>query len=549
MGAAIAALSGVPVALSMWWTNVRGDALAAIVLSFDLWFLLTVFLLLPVLITDVLLRTLATVRNDALAGACLLYFLLWFVRMERAHQPFSTELHISFAGMFALFAIVVATAAIFVIGIRRSLFATFVAAVVLSALLELLAQWQTPSRSRADAVGMISAQLRDSRPVASTDAKSLRVLFIGIDGMDWRVVAALLRAHRLPAVEALLKNGRFYQLDNLEMRTSPEIWSAMHSGIGGPEHGIDSYLRWRFTGIKTPIIALPKFGFHAVWLLDRLLMKLQFLRLWSSELVTNRNLRAIPDWAILSQSGKRVIAIDPLPILLAPERLSGSFVIEDGHSVRDYSETGSVLHRVPSYPPSVAGYIRRSMTRAPIFAKLLRRERYDVAIVYTNFLDGAQHMGWRFKHPDGCIVCGDADPQAAFSAEFASSKLADAYVEADRSIAMLIDAFGHDATVILASDHGWEYDDYEHFARPYGMLIVANTGAVGYGGMASVRHVAPTVLVRAGIPPDERMIAALDVAGPALPSRKYPDRREFIAPIAGEGEKLRELRSLGYIGN
>jgi hypothetical protein len=548
MGAAIAALSSVPVALSIWWTNARGDAFAAIVLSFDLWFLLTVLLLLLVLITDVLLRTLATVRNDALAGACFLYFLLWFVRMERAHQPFSIELHISFAGLFALFAIVVATAGVFAIGIRRSPFAAFAAAIVLGALLEILAHWQTPSRSRNDAIGMISAQLRDSRP-ASVHAKSRRVLFIGIDGMDWRSVAALLRARRLPAVEALLKNGRFYQLDNLEMRTSPEIWSAMHTGIGGPEHGIDSYLRWHFGGVRTSVIALPKFGFHSVWFLDRLLMKLQFLRLWSAEQVTNRDLRAIPDWAILSQSGKRVIAIDPLPILLAPERLSGSFVIEDGHSVRDYSETGSALHRVPSYPPSVSGYIRRSMTRTPIFAKLLRRERYDVAIVYTNFLDGAQHMGWRFKHPDGCIVCGDADPQAAFSAEFASSKLADAYVEADRTIAMLIDAFGHDATVILASDHGWEYDDYEHFARPYGMLIVANAGAVGYGGMASVRQVAPTILVLAGIPPDERMIAALDVAGRARPSRRYPDRREFIAPTAGEEEKLRELRSLGYIGN
>lgn len=547
MGAALAALSGVPMALGMWWTNARGEALAAIVLSFDLWLLLTFLLLLPVLIADVLLRTRAGVRGDALAGACLLYFLLWFVRLERAHQPFSTALHISFAGMLALLAIVAATAAIFTIGIRQSAVAACAAAIVLGALLEVLASWQTPSRRRDEAIAMIPAQFRNRRPAAAA-ASSRRVLFIGIDGMDWRAVAALLRTNRLPAVEALLKNGRFYQLDNLDMRTSPEIWSAMHTGIDGPEHGIDSFLRWHFRGVRTPVIALPKFGFHPIWLLDRQLAKLQFLRLWSAEQVTNRDLEALPDWAILSQSGKRVIAINPLPVLLAPERLSGSFIIEDDQFVRDYSDTGASIHRVPSYPRSLQGYTRRAMSRTPIFAKLLGRERYDVAIIYTNFLDGAQHMGWRFKHPDGCLVCGDADPRSAFSAEFASSRLADAYVEADRAIAALVEAFGQDATVILASDHGWEYDDYEHFARPYGMLIVANAGATGYGGLASVRQVAPTLLVRAGVAPAEGMMPALDVAGPALPSRIYPDRREFFAPVFGEDEKLKELRSLGYVG-
>ena len=77
----------------------------------------------------------------------------------------------------------------------------------------------------------------------------------------------------------------------------------------------------------------------------------------------------------------------------------------------------------------------------------------------------------------------------------------------------------------------------------------ALTGAE-YGGVVSVLQIAPTVLTIAGIPPGTAMAAPLDLGQAVQPSRDYSGlvTRTFFDVTAGNGELIRRLHSLGYIG-
>ena len=128
--------------------------------------------------------------------------------------------------------------------------------------------------------------------------------------------------------------------------------------------------------------------------------------------------------------------------------------------------------------------------------------------------------------------------------------MADAYAQVDAELRTLIDAFGGPATVVVVSDHGWEYSEYEHFLSTEGVLIVSGTGATGYGGVADLLSVAPTVLSLLGLPATSGMSPRLADVAPdrgLVPRADSSLPRNFVLEDIVDPDSRDLLRSLGYL--
>jgi tetratricopeptide (TPR) repeat protein len=134
---------------------------------------------------------------------------------------------------------------------------------------------------------------------------------------------------------------------------------------------------------------------------------------------------------------------------------------------------------------------------------------------------------------------------------------------------------GPDATVILASDHGFRTGENRpagssrigegraaEWHRKYGILVMAGPGisAQGGSGDASVLDVAPTILALLGLPVPAYMdgqilTRALDPEflrryPPIIEGGRQADRAGLASPVASSADEaiVQRLRSLGYIG-
>ncbi len=66
-----------------------------------------------------------------------------------------------------------------------------------------------------------------------------KVILIGVDGLEWRVVLDLVGEERLPVLTRLMREGSFGRLETLVPTFSPVIWTTVATGKLPKKHGIE----------------------------------------------------------------------------------------------------------------------------------------------------------------------------------------------------------------------------------------------------------------------------------------------------------------------
>ncbi|MEO8682397.1 MAG: alkaline phosphatase family protein [Vicinamibacterales bacterium] len=356
----------------------------------------------------------------------------------------------------------------------------------------------------------------------------------------------------LDTIAALLDRGRFFQLDNRGMAISPPIWTALYTGYPPHDNGVGGFTEWHFRGTTSIVAFLPRFGVHPVWMIDMLLEQFNLFQGWQEIEASTRRIKKPPIWTIASASGRRVGIFSPVPYAMAGERVNGFFVWpgpDDDFNVSRQESVGHATQAVVPLPPegvAAAGIIdAEERTRVETAMRLFAESKPDLGVYYTHFVDSLSHYNWDFRFPAGW--CG-GDPAGTLDARFDTTSIARAYLQADAEVLDLIAAFGP-STVILVSDHGWDFNDYEHFLSPNGVLVVANTGAQGYGGVVDLLSVAPTILSLLGVPVAADMQAVIgDLTAGARTADYRGLHQDFIpdkSPL--DPNQLELLRSIGYL--
>jgi predicted AlkP superfamily phosphohydrolase/phosphomutase/tetratricopeptide (TPR) repeat protein len=413
------------------------------------------------------------------------------------------------------------------------------------------------------------------KPHSSGPSGARKVLLVGWDAADWKVIRPLMGAGEMPNVQRLVANGASGQIATLHPPISPMLWTSIATGKRPFQHGILGFIEPvpGGTGVRP---------------------------------VTNLSRRSKALWNILNQNGKRSVVIGWWPSHPA-EPIDGVMISDQYHRAAGPLDDGWPLAAGTVHPPELAETlaavrVHPDQLTPPIverfvplareidqdrdqrLAALLRtlaecmsiqaaalwlveHAAWDLFAVYFDAIDHFCHSFMRY-HPPRQSWIGERD------FELYSNVVSMAYQVHDEMLGALLARAGTGVTVVLVSDHGFHPDHLrpasipeipagptvEH--RDFGVLAISGPGirenATLHG--ASVLDVTPTILTLYGLPVGEDMDGKIlsqafadELRAAYVPSwedvpgadgRHPPHTR--LDPIAAQAA-LDQMVALGYV--
>lgn len=342
-----------------------------------------------------------------------------------------------------------------------------------------------------------------------------KVLLVGWDAADWKLIKPLLEAGEVPAIERLVQTGVMGNLATLQPVLSPMLWNSIATGKRPQKHGILG-----FTEINPHTNTV------------------------SPALSTSRKVKAL--WNILSQEGHRAHVVNWFASHPA-EKINGVCISEFfSRMPHDYeapwplnADTIHPTRELETYrdlrlhPKELDGEIlqlfcplaheidqtkdRRIQVLANLIAEaisvhgavtqILEHEDWDFVAVYYGSIDHFCHAFMAY-HPPKMHDVSEQD------FERFRDVVPNAYRFHDRMLARLLDLAGEDATVIVCSDHGFHSDHLRphgtpavpagpaYWHRDQGILMMRGPNIVQdelvHG--ASLLDITPTILQVFGLP-------------------------------------------------
>jgi tetratricopeptide (TPR) repeat protein/arylsulfatase A-like enzyme len=411
--------------------------------------------------------------------------------------------------------------------------------------------------------------------------KSPKVLLVGWDAADWKVIHPLMDAGKMPNVRQLVENGVMGHIATLHPPLSPMLWTSIATGKRAFKHGIHGFSE-------------PTPDGRGV------------------QPVTNLSRKAKAIWNILNQHDLRSVVIGWWPSHPA-EPIDGVMVSDHYHRASQPLEKGWPLLNHTVHPPELAttladlrmhpdlltaemvepfiplareidqdkdkrlaGFMRTLCECVSIHSAatwlmdhpLPDGKPWDFFAVYYDAIDHFSH-GFMKYHPPRQPWISERD------FELYGNVVSMAYQFHDQMLGTLLQKAGEDVTVILMSDHGFHPDHLRPAAIPdipagpaiehrdFGVLAINGPGIkkdeLLHG--PSVLDIAPTILTMFGLPvgedmdgkvllqafaqpPEIRRIASWEEV-PGNDGRHAPHTR--LDPVAAH-EAMEQMIALGYIG-
>lgn len=401
-----------------------------------------------------------------------------------------------------------------------------------------------------------------------------RLLVVGWDAADWKMIDPLLSAGEMPHLAKLIAEGVRGNHATIYPALSPMLWTSIATGKRPGKHGIHGFSEPGEDGL-------------------------------SVRPISNLGRRTKAFWNILNQHGKRSIVVGWWPSHpaepIAGAMVSNHFAFHSSQDPKMPLTPASVwppleveaLAEMRVHPTEISGDILRlfapDWTRvdqakdksvhdlAGIIAEtmsihaaatdLMERTEWDLAAVYYSGIDHFSHRFMRFH-------AGKGKPREGSDPDWFRGIVANAYRYHDVMLGRLLSLATEDTGVMVISDHGFHSDallpDHipaeaagpavEH--RHFGIFCMRAPGVKRgeriYG--ASVLDVAPTVLHLFGLPPGADMdghVLANAFENPCLPAPLpswdvvpgedgcHPPSRQYDG--ASAAESLKQLVALGYI--
>ena len=404
---------------------------------------------------------------------------------------------------------------------------------------------------------------------------SRRVLLVGWDAADWKVIRPLMEAGEMPTVQRLVSGGSSGHIATLHPPLSPMLWTSIATGQRPFRHGIH--------GFTEP--APDGSGVRPV---------------------TNLSRKSKALWNILNQNGLCSVVVGWWPSHPA-EPINGVMVSDRFHRAHRPLEEGWPMPANAVHPPEfaenlanlrvhpdhltprmverfiplaveidqdrdqrLAAFLRTLAECMSIQAAaewLLDHQPWDFFAVYFEAIDHFSHSFMRY-HPPRQEWISERD------FELYRNVVSMAYRLHDEMLGRLLAKAGEDTTVILLSDHGFHPDALrpssipnvpagpavEH--RDYGVLALAGPGIAKKQTLhgAFLLDIAPTVLTLYGLPVggdmDGKVLSQAFVNPPRIsfvPSweeipgadGRHPPHT-LLDPVAAH-EALEQMIALGYV--
>jgi len=346
-----------------------------------------------------------------------------------------------------------------------------------------------------------------------------RVLLIGWDAADWKVINPLMDAGKMPALAGLVERGVMGNIATLDPPLSPMLWTSIATGMRADKHGI--------LGFAEP---------------DTKTMGVRPIN------VTSRKVKAI--WNILQQAGLKSNVVAWWPSHPA-EPISGTYVsnffckatkktekpelpkksihprelITELMDLRVFPEELTQAHLLPFVPEaakidqendhrlvSLAKVIAETATVQAVATQLIEHNPADFTAVYFDGIDHFCHGFMKFHPPKTPYVSQE-------EYDLYHHVIEGAYIFHDMMLERVLQLAGEDTTVILVSDHGFHSD---HLRLPYLPELPA-APAMEHNPLGVICMAGP------GIKKDERVYGAtlLDITPTILSLFNLPIGRDM----------------------
>lgn len=347
-----------------------------------------------------------------------------------------------------------------------------------------------------------------------------RVLLIGWDAADWKVVRPLMDAGKMPNVQQLVKSGVSGEIATLHPPLSPMLWTSIATGKRPFKHGIHGFAEPAPDGSGVrPVTNLSRTS-KALWnILNQNDRRSTVIGWWPSHPAEPINGVMVSDQ--YHRAGGPLAAGWPLPpYTVHPPGLAGTLAglrLHPDLIVPEMVEPFIPLAREIDQEKDhrLAALLRTLAECASIHSAatwLLDNQPWDFFAVYYEAIDHFCHSFMRY-HPPRRPWIGERD------FEIYHNVVSAAYQLHDQMLGDLLKKAGDGVTVILVSDHGFHPDHLrpcsipdipagpaiEH--RDFGVFAIRGPAIRSDGVLhgASLLDVAPTILTLYGLPVGEDM--------------------------------------------
>lgn len=349
---------------------------------------------------------------------------------------------------------------------------------------------------------------------------SSKVLLIGWDAADWKVIHPLMDAGKMPNVQRLVKNGVTGDIATLHPPLSPMLWTSIATGKRPFKHGIHGFSEPAPDGSGVrPVTNLSRKS-KALWnILNQNNLRSVVIGWWPSHPAEPINGVMVSDQ--FHRAGRPLEEGWPLPAhTVHPAELAGTMAGLRLHP--DLIEPEMVTPFIPlaeeidQENDQRLGALLRTLAECTSVHSaatwLLDNQPWDFFAVYHDAIDHFCHSFMRYHPPRQSWI-------AERDFEIYHNVVTMAYQLHDKMMGDLLKKAGDGVTVILVSDHGFHPDHLrpssipdipagpaiEH--RDFGVFAMSGPDIRREGALhgPSLLDIAPTILTLYGLPVGEDM--------------------------------------------
>jgi len=300
----------------------------------------------------------------------------------------------------------------------------------------------------------------------NADPVKRKVLLIGWDAADWRVIMPLIDAGKMPNLASLIEEGICGNIATLQPVLSPILWTSIATGKRAYKHGIHGFSEPDpLTGGIRPVTNLSR-KTKAIWnILNQNGLNTITVGWWPSNPVEE-----LSKGVMVSNDYQRALGKDPEKWPLKPGTIHPVHLEKVLKELR-FHPAELTEADLCAFLPGLAGMNRADLDKAekdPRMQTLLRivadctsihsagtalieSEPWDLTAVYYDAIDHFGHAFMRY-HPPKQRSIDDWDFRVF------NYCLEAGYLYHDMMLGTLLRLAGRNTTIILLSDHGFHPD-------------------------------------------------------------------------------------------
>ncbi|MEW6742301.1 MAG: alkaline phosphatase family protein [Planctomycetota bacterium] len=296
----------------------------------------------------------------------------------------------------------------------------------------------------------------------NTEAPHPRVVLIGLDGADWRIIEPLFAEDALPNLRAIVEGGVAAPLRTIEPMLSPVIWTTIATGRAPEDHGIGWFMTDTERGEKVPITSTLR-RTKALWnILAENGLSVSVVGWWATYPAEEVEGEIVSDYFAFhnfGNTGERVAT--ELGKVWPPEytsRVEAMWMRRDAVAFElvkrladiPREEYDAVQARAFTFDDPISHLLHilaSTLSYERIGTEVLSRKR-DLTAIYFEGIDSVSHLFMKFAPPKLETVSEEGFRRYR-------NAVREFYLLQDEILGRLMASLDRDTVVMIVSDHGF----------------------------------------------------------------------------------------------